>query len=116
MEARASSRFVRLSAQKARLVLGLIRGQAVERALGILEFTPKKGAGLVAKTLRSAVANAETGQRVDVDLLYVKQAFADEGPTLKRFLPRAHGRATKVFKRTTHITVVVDERHKGREV
>ena len=115
MEARASSRFVRLSAQKARLVLGLIRGQAVERALGILEFTPKKGAPLVAKTLRSAVANAETTQRVDVDLLFVKHAFADEGPTLKRFLPRAHGRATKVLKRTSHITVVVDERQKGRE-
>jgi large subunit ribosomal protein L22 len=115
MEARASSQYVRLSAQKARLLLGLIRGQAVERALGILEFTARRGAKVVAKTLRSAVANAESGQRVDVDLLYVKRAFADEGPTLKRFLPRAHGRATKLFKRTSHITVVVDERHKPRE-
>ncbi|MFN8543022.1 MAG: 50S ribosomal protein L22 [Candidatus Binatia bacterium] len=115
MEARATSRFVRMSAQKARLVLGLIRGQAVERALGLLEFTPKRGAKLVAKTLKSAVANAESGQRVDVDLLYVKGAWADEGPTLKRFLPRAHGRATKLFKRTSHITVVVDERRKGGE-
>jgi large subunit ribosomal protein L22 len=115
MEARASSRFVRLSAQKARLVVNLIRGKKVESALGILEFTPKRGARLVAKTLKSAVANAESGQRVDVDALYVKRAFVDEGPTLKRFLPRAHGRATKVFKRTSHITVVVDERRKGVE-
>ena len=115
MEARASSRFVRLSAQKARLVVNLIRGKKVESALGILEFTPKRGARLVAKTLKSAVANAESGQRVDVDTLYVKRAFVDEGPTLKRFLPRAHGRATKVFKRTSHITVVVDERRKGVE-
>lgn len=115
MEARASSRFVRLSAQKARLVVDLIRGKKVESALGILEFTPKRGARLVAKTLKSAVANAESGQRVDVDALYVKRAFVDEGPTLKRFLPRAHGRATKVFKRTSHITVVVDERRKGVE-
>ena len=115
MEARASSRYLGLSAQKARLLLGLIRGQAVERALGILEFTPRHGAKLVAKTLRSAVANTESGQRVDVDLLYVKRVFADEGPTQKRFLPRAHGRATKLFKRTSHITVVVDERQKARE-
>ena len=115
MEARASTRFVRLSAQKARLVVDLIRGQAVETALGILEYTPKRGARLVAKTLRSAVANAETLQRVDVDALYVKRAFVDEGPTVKRFLPRAHGRATKIFKRTSHITVIVDERRRGAE-
>ena len=115
MEARASSQYVRLSAQKARLLLGLIRGQTVERALGILEFTARRGAKVVTKTLKSAVANAESGQRVDVDLLFVKRAFADEGPTLKRFLPRAHGRATKLLKRTSHITVVVDERQKARE-
>jgi large subunit ribosomal protein L22 len=115
MEARASSRYVRLSAQKARLVVGLIRGKRVETALGILEYTPKRGAKIVAKTLRSAVANAETAQRVDVDALYVKRAFVDEGPTLKRFLTRAHGRATKLFKRTSHITVIVDERQRGAE-
>jgi len=115
MEARATSRFIRLSAQKARLVVGLIRGKPVEAALGILEYTPKRGAKVVAKTLRSAVANAESGQRVDVDALFVKRAFVDEGPTMKRFLTRAHGRATKIFKRTSHITVVVDERRKGGE-
>ena len=110
MEARATRRYTQLSAQKARLVVDLIRGKSVETALGILEYTPKRGARLVAKTLRSAVANAEHGQRVDVDALYVKKAFVDEGPTAKRFLPRAHGRATPLFKRTSHITVVVDER------
>ena len=115
MEARAQSRFMRITAQKARLVVDLIRGKPVEKALSLLEYTPKRGARLVAKTLRSAVANAETTQRVDVDQLYVKRAFVDEGPTAKRFLPRAHGRATKVFKRTSHITVVVDERPKGGE-
>jgi large subunit ribosomal protein L22 len=115
MEARAQSRFMRITAQKARLVVDLIRGKPVEKALSLLEYTPKRGARLVAKTLRSAVANAESTQRVDVDQLYVKRAFVDEGPTAKRFLPRAHGRATKVFKRTSHITVVVDERPKGGE-
>ena len=115
MEARAQSRFMRITAQKARLVVDLIRGKPVERALSLLEYTPKRGARLVAKTLRSAVANAESSQRIDVDQLYVKRAFVDEGPTAKRFLPRAHGRATKVFKRTSHITVVVDERPKGGE-
>ncbi len=115
MEARATSRFVRLSAQKARLVMGLIRGKPVETALGILEYTPKRGAKLIAKTLRSAVANAESGQRVDVDRLVVKRAYVDEGPTLKRFLPRAHGRATRILKRTSHITIVVDERRTGGE-
>lgn len=116
MEARAVTRYARVSAQKARLVVDLIRGKSVETALGILEFTPKRGARIVAKALRSAVANAENTQRVDVDRLYVKRVQVDEGPTAKRFLPRAHGRATKVFKRTSHVTVVVDERRKGGEV
>ena len=110
MEARATRRYAQLSAQKARLVVDLIRGKSVESALGILEYMPKRGARMVAKTLRSAVANAEHEQRVDVDALYVKKAFVNEGPTAKRFLPRAHGRATPLFKRTSHITVVVDER------
>jgi large subunit ribosomal protein L22 len=110
MEARAVRRYAQLSAQKARLVVDLIRGKSVEDALGILEYLPKRGAGLVAKTLRSAIANAEHEQRVDVDALYVKRVFVDEGPTAKRSLPRAHGRATPIFKRTSHITVVVDER------
>jgi large subunit ribosomal protein L22 len=114
-ETRATTRFVRLTAQKARLVVDLIRGKPVEKALAILEYTPKRGAKTVLKTLRSAVANAESTQKIDVDALYVKRAFVDEGPTAKRFLPRAHGRATKIFKRTSHITVVVDARTGGEE-
>jgi large subunit ribosomal protein L22 len=115
MEARAIKRYAQLSAQKARLVVDLIRGKSVEDALGILEYLPKRAAGLVAKTLRSAVANAEHEQRVDVDALYVKRAWVDEGPTAKRSLPRAHGRATPIFKRTSHITIVIDERGSKRE-
>jgi len=83
--------------------------------MALLEFTPKRGAKIVLKTLKSAVANAEHTQNVDVDALFVKRAFVDEGPTAKRFLPRAHGRATKVFKRTSHITVIVDARGAGGE-
>ena len=115
METRATSRFVRLTAQKARLVVDMIRGRPVEAALGILQYTPKRAAKVVAKTLRSAVANAEHGQRVDVDALYVKRVWVDEGPTGKRFTPRAHGRATPIFKRSSHITVIVDERRRGGE-
>ena len=115
METRATSRFARITAQKARLVVALIRGKSVEKAMALLEYTPKRAAHTVLKTLRSAVANAEATQGVDVDTLYVKRAFVDEGPTAKRFLPRAHGRATKVFKRTSHITVIVDARHAGGE-
>ncbi|HZP41353.1 MAG TPA: 50S ribosomal protein L22 [Candidatus Binatia bacterium] len=110
MESRATARFVGLTAQKARLVVDLIRGKPVEAALSILEFTPKRGSRFVLKTLRSAVANASATHHVDVDTLYVKRAFVDEGPTAKRFLPRAHGRATRIFKRTSHITVVVGTR------
>ena len=113
MEATASARYLRGSAQKARLVVELIRGKKVEAAMALLEFTPKRGAKTVLKTLKSAVANAEHTQNVDVDALYVKRAYVDEGPTAKRFLPRAHGRATKIFKRTSHITVIVDA--KGAE-
>jgi large subunit ribosomal protein L22 len=88
----------------------MIRGRPVEQALGILEFTAKRGGRLIAKTVRAAVANAEGTQKVDVDSLYVARAHVDEGPTIKRFLPRAHGRATPVMKRTSHVTIVVDER------
>ena len=115
METRATTRFVRLTAQKARLVVDLIRGQPVERAISILEYTPKRGARIVLKTLRSAVANAEAIRKTDVDTLFVKGAWVNEGPTAKRFLPRAHGRATTIFKRTSHITVVVDARGAGEE-
>ena len=110
METRATTRFARLTAQKARLVIDLIRDKPVEKAIAILEYTPKRGAKTVLKTLRSAIANAEATQNVDVDTLYVKTAYVDEGMTQKRSLARAHGRATKIFKRSSHVTIVVDER------
>lgn len=110
MEARAITRYVRLAPRKARLVVDLIRGRAVDEALSALDFTPKKAARIVAKTLRSAVANAENKGGVDVDRLVVKGAWVDEGPTQKRSLPRAHGRATRLLKRTSHVNVVVGEK------
>jgi large subunit ribosomal protein L22 len=113
MAARAVSRHLRIAPRKARLVVDLIRGKTVGDALMILDFVPKKGARLVAKTLKSVLANAENKQRVDIDQLYVSRITVDGGATLKRFLPRAHGRATPLRKRTSHITIVVDERSKG---
>ena len=114
METRASTRFVRISPQKARLIVDMIRGRKVEEALSVLEFTPKKAARIVAKTLRSAVANAEDTKNVDVDELIVTRCWVDEGPTLKRMLPRAQGRATRINKRSSHITVIVDEKQTGQ--
>jgi large subunit ribosomal protein L22 len=110
METRASIRHMRVGPQKARLVVDMIRGKGVEEAIGILEFNARRASKQIAKTLKSAIANAEATQNVDVDTLYVKSAWVDEGRVAKRFLPRAHGRATKVIKRSSHITIVVDER------
>ncbi len=87
-----------------------IRGKEVEKALDILKFTPKRSAAIVDKVLKSAIDNAENTQSVDVDRLYVKRALVDEGGMWKRFMPRAMGRATRVQKRLSHITVVIDER------
>lgn len=110
MEATAKAKYVRISPQKARLVADAVRGMGVEDALNKLKFTPKKAAGLVSKVIASAVANATNDSNVDVDSLYVKTAFVDGGPTLKRWRPRAMGRAFIIRKRTSHITVVVAER------
>lgn len=112
MEARAVSRHLRIAPQKARLVADMIRGRNVGEALMILDFVPKKAARMMTKTLKSVIANAENTQRVDVDRLYVSRVTVDGGSTLKRFLPRAHGRATPLLKRTSHITIIVDERSK----
>jgi large subunit ribosomal protein L22 len=109
MEARAITKFIRLSPRKVRLVVDQIRGKGVEEALNILKFTPKRSALIVSKTLRTAVANAESTQSVDVDQLYVKQVKVDEGGMWKRFTPRAQGRATRIRKRLSHITIVLDE-------
>jgi len=109
MEARAITKFIRLSPRKVRLVVDQIRGKGVEEALNILKFTPKRSALIVSKTLRTAVANAENTQSVDVDQLYIKQANGDEAGMWKRFTPRAQGRATRIRKRLSHVTIVLDE-------
>jgi large subunit ribosomal protein L22 len=109
MEVRAITKFIRLSPRKVRLVVDQIRGKGVEEALNILKFTPKRSALIISKTLRTAVANAESTQSVDVDQLYVKQANVDEAGMWKRFTPRAQGRATRIRKRLSHITIVLDE-------
>ena len=109
MEAKARTRFVRISPQKLRLVCDLVAGKRVDQALSILDFTPKKAARILSKTLMAAVANARDQQNIDEDRLYVKRATADSGPTWKRSLPRAHMHATPILKRTSHITVIVDE-------
>ena len=114
MEARAITKFIRLSPRKVRLVVDQIRGKGVEEALNILKFTPKRSAFIVTKTLRTAVANAESTQSVDVDQLYVKQAKVDEAGMWKRFTPRAQGRATRIRKRLSHITIVLDEMSERR--
>ena len=110
MEAKATARYVRISPYKARPVIDLIRGKDVQEALHILEFAPKKAARLIKKVLESAIANAEHNYNMDPDRLYVKRAYVDEGPRLKRIWPRAWGRASRILKRTSHITVVVEEK------
>ena len=112
IEARATARHVRTSAQKAGLVLALIRGKDVNRALATLKYTPKSVAGDIAKLLRSAIANAQQkeGFSGDVDRLYVSACFANQGPSQKRVRPAPMGRAFRVLKRTAHLTVQVAER------
>ncbi len=105
--ARAVGRYVRISPYKVREVLDLIRGQQVERAREILRFCERDAATLVSKVLTSAVANAEHTDQVVSDDLYVSACFADEGPTLKRWRPRARGRATRIRKRTSHLTITL---------
>jgi large subunit ribosomal protein L22 len=110
MEARAQLRYVRLSPQKTRLVVDMVRGKGVQDALNILKFSPQKAAAVVCKLVSSAVANAEQKGVSDVDRLYVKTITVDQGPVLKRFMPRAQGRSTKIRKPTSHVAVVLDEK------
>ena len=110
METSAKLKFARLSPQKTRLVVDMVRGKAVQEALNILKFSPQRPADIVAKVVRSAVANAEQKGVADIDRLFVKAVFVDQGPALKRFMPRAQGRATKIRKPTSHITVILDEK------
>ena len=109
MEVRARLRFVRVAPRKARLVADLIRGKGSEEALNILTFTKKAAARILIKLLKSAVANATQKKTVDIDRLFIKKIVVDQGPTMKRFQPRALGRATMIRKRTSHITLVLDE-------
>lgn len=110
METRAVARFVRISPRKVRLVMDQVRGKKVEEALNMLSFAPQRGAWVLKKLINSAVANAEQNSNTDVDSLYLKGLYADQGPTLKRWRPRALGRATKIGKKTSHLTVILDER------
>lgn len=110
MEVAARLRFARLSPQKGRLVADQIRGLPVDKALDILAFSPKKGAAMMKKVLESAIANAEHNEGADVDELSVTRVFVDQGPTMKRIRPRAKGRANRILKRTSHITVTVGDK------
>jgi large subunit ribosomal protein L22 len=109
MEASAKLSFVRLSPQKARLVIDMVRGKGVQEALNILKFSPQRAAEIVAKLVSSAVANAEQKGVGDVDRLFVKTIFVDQGPVLRRFMPKGRGSASRIRKPTSHITVVLAE-------
>jgi large subunit ribosomal protein L22 len=111
MESKATVKFIRISPRKARLVVDTIRGKRVPEALAALDFSKKAAARTVRKVLKSAVANAENNQKADqVEEMKVEQAFVNSGSTLKRFRPRAMGRAGRIFKRTSHITIVLSDR------
>jgi len=113
MAVRAVARYVRISPRKARVVADLIRGKDLEDALRILDLSPKKAARIMEKVVKSAVANAEVSPEIeDVDALYIKSVYVDGGPMWKRIRPRAMGRAYLIRKRTSHITVVLDEKRK----
>lgn len=110
MEVRASLKFARVGPQKARLVADLVRGKSVDDAIKVLTFASQKTAPMIKKLIESAVANAEHGKVLDVDKLYVKTITVDQGPVMKRFMPRAQGRAFGLRKRTSHINVVLGEK------
>jgi large subunit ribosomal protein L22 len=107
MEINATAKYLRVSPRKARLIIDLIRGKKVREAEAILKFSPHKGAEFAAKVLKSAVANAENNLSLAKDDLYVTKAYVDEGPSLRRFKPRAQGRADRMVHRMSHITIVV---------
>jgi large subunit ribosomal protein L22 len=109
MEVKAVLRYVRTSPLKVRAIVDAVKGQPVERGLSTLKFMPQKAARIVAKVIRSAVANADENLGIDVDSLVIKNVIADQGPMLKRFRARARGRGTRILKRTSHITVILEE-------
>ena len=110
MESTAKARYVRIAPRKLRLVMDMVRGKQVEDALKTLTLVRKGASPVLAKVIKSALANAENNHGMNTDGLFIKEAFVDEGPTLKRFMPRAMGRATMIRKRTSHITVVLSEK------
>ena len=109
MQVSAHARRLRISAQKARLVADQVRGKPVASALDILNFSTQKGAGLVRKVVESAISNAENNEGADIDELVVSEIYVNEGMTMKRIKPRAKGRADRIFKRTSHISVTVSD-------
>lgn len=110
MEVKAVARYVRIAPRKLRIVMNLIRGKSVTEAFAILKFTPKAGSEVVEKVLRSAVANAEHNNDMDVENMIVSTCFVDQGPTLKRIHPRSRGQAFKILKHSSHVTVCVSEK------
>ena len=112
MEVKATTRYTRISPFKLRLPIDEVKGKTAAQALTLLKFMPLKAAGLIHKTLQSAVANAEHNNELDVDKLVVKNIIVNHGPSMKRFRPRARGRATRILKRTSHLTVIVEEADK----
>ena len=110
MEAKAVAKNIRIAPRKVRVVIDLIRGKNVGEAFAILKYTPKACTEVVEKVLKSAVANAENNLDLNVDNLYVSAVYVDQGPTMKRIHPRSRGQAFKILKRSSHVTVVVQER------
>lgn len=113
MEAKAIVKYVRISPRKVRQVVDLIRGKKLNEALAILRYTPKRASEVVTKVVKSAAANAENNLQMEKDELFVTSCFVDQGPTLKRFQPRAQGRADIMRKRTSHITIMVGDKKEG---
>ena len=109
MEAKAVAKYIRVSPQKARLVVDLVMGKKIDEAKKILQFTRKYSAGIINKVLKSAVANAKQNPNIDESILYVKDIFVDQGPSLKRWRARAQGRAASIKKRMSHITIILEE-------
>ncbi len=109
MEVKARTKYTRISPSKLRLPIAQIKGKNAEQALALLKFMPLKAAGIIYKTLRSAISNAAHNNKLDVDKLIVKNVTVDQGPTMKRFRPRARGRASRILKRSSHLTIIVEK-------
>ena len=110
LEAKATLKYARISARKVKIVADLIRGKDAHEALSIVKFTPKASSEVIEKLLKSAIANAENNNGMNVENLYVAECYANKGPTMKRVRPRAQGRAYRIEKRMSHITLVLDEK------